>query len=131
MAFGDRKSERVGFERGIAVYIMAIDGTWRRDCLMFDVSQTGACLCVEGLLEGLDLHEFFLVLSSMGLAYRRCRMVRRADDQIGVEFLAPDRTANRKKNPGETQQTKRKLAGDGVTARQGSACFKQDNDQAN
>ena len=71
MAFGDRKSERVDFDKGIHVYIMGIDGTWRRDCLMIDVSQTGARLSVEGSLEGLDLKEFFLLLSSTGLAYRR------------------------------------------------------------
>ena len=87
MAYGDRKSDRVQFERGIPVYLMGIDGTWRRDCLMVDVSQTGARLSVEGSLEGLDLKEFFLLLSSTGLAYRRCRMVRLAGDQIGIEFL--------------------------------------------
>jgi hypothetical protein len=87
MAYGDRKSGRVDFERGIHVFIMGIDGTWRRDCLMVDVSQTGARLCVEGSLEGLNLKEFFLLLSSTGLAYRRCQMVRLAGDQIGVEFL--------------------------------------------
>jgi PilZ domain-containing protein len=87
MAFGDRKSERVDFERGIDVYIMGIDGTWRRNCVMVDVSQTGARLSVDGSLKGLDLKEFFLLLSSTGLAYRRCRMVRLAGDQIGVQFL--------------------------------------------
>jgi hypothetical protein len=96
MAFGNRKSERVDFERGIHVSIMGIDGTWRRDCLMVDVSQTGARLSVEGSLEGLDLKEFFLLLSSTGLAYRRCRMVRLAGDQIGVEFLKRDKAANKK-----------------------------------
>jgi hypothetical protein len=89
MAYGDRKSERVDFERGIQVYMMGIDGTWRRDCLMVDVSQTGARLCVEGSLQGLDLKEFFLLLSSTGLAYRRCRMIRLTGDQIGVEFIKP------------------------------------------
>ena len=85
MAYGDRKSERVDFDRGIPVYMMGIDGTWRRDCMMIDVSQTGARLLIEGSLEGLDLKEFFLLLSSTGLAYRRCRLVRVAGDQIGVE----------------------------------------------
>ena len=88
MAYGDRKSERVDFERGIPVYIMGIDGTWRRDCLMIDVSQTGARLLIENSLEGLDLKEFFLLLSSTGLAYRRCQLVRVDGNQIGVEFLA-------------------------------------------
>jgi hypothetical protein len=91
MTYGDRKSERVGFERGIHVYIMGIDGTWRRNCLMLDASQTGARLRIEGSLEGLDLREFFLLLSSTGLAFRRCRMVRIAGDQIAVQFLARDK----------------------------------------
>jgi hypothetical protein len=98
MAFGNRKYERVDFESGIPVYMMGIDGTWRRDCLMVDVSQTGARLSVEGSLEGLDLKEFFLLLSSTGVAYRRCRMVRVAGDQIGVEFLKPGNGANKKKS---------------------------------
>jgi PilZ domain len=99
MAFGDRKSDRVDFERGIPVYIMGIDGTWRRNCMLVDVSQTGARLCVEGSIDGLDLKEFFLLLSSTGLAYRRCRMVRLAGDQIGVEFLKPDKAAAKKQSP--------------------------------
>ena len=90
MPYGDRKSGRVDFERGIRVYIMGINGSWRRECMMIDVSQTGARLCIEGSFEGLDLKEFFLLLSSTGLAYRRCRMVRVAGDQIGIEFLALD-----------------------------------------
>jgi hypothetical protein len=98
MAFGKRGSERVGFERGIRVHIMGIDGTWRRDCLMVDVSQTGARLTVEGAIDGLDLREFFLLLSSTGLAYRRCRMVRLAGDQIGVEFLKPVKASARKQS---------------------------------
>src|ERR1700677_942764 len=96
MPFGDRKSERVDFGRGIRVHIMGIDGTWRRDCLMVDVSQTGARLSVEGSLEGLDLREFFLLLSSTGLAFRRCRMARLAGDQIGVEFLKQAATKSKK-----------------------------------
>ena len=102
MAYGDRKSERVDFVRGIHVFIMGIDGTWRRDCMMIDVSQTGARLCIEGSFEGLDLKEFFLLLSSTGLAFRRCRMVRVDGDQIGVQFLARDKA---KKNSLKRQST--------------------------
>jgi len=87
MAYGDRKSERVDFERGIHVHIMGIDGAWRRNCMMIDVSQTGARLAIEGPFESLDLKEFFLLLSSTGLAYRRCKLVRVAGNQIGVQFL--------------------------------------------
>ena len=43
MAFGDRKSNRVDFERGIRVYIMGIDGTWRRDCMMIGRKPARAC----------------------------------------------------------------------------------------
>jgi|SRR5580693_9454239 PilZ domain len=97
MTFGDRKNQRVEFEHGIDVFMMGIDGTWRRNCQMVDVSQSGARLRVEGTLEGLDLKEFFLLLSSTGLAYRRCRMVRLAGDQIGVEFLKSDKNARKKR----------------------------------
>jgi hypothetical protein len=51
----------------------------------------------------LDLKEFFLLLSSTGLAYRRCRMVRLAGDQIGIEFLK--QTAPKSRN---TTREKRK-----------------------
>jgi hypothetical protein len=96
MTYGDRKSERVNFDHGIPVYMMGIDGTWRRECTMIDVSQTGARLHIEGSLEGLDLKEFFLLLSSTGLAYRRCQLVRVAGDQIGIEFLAREKKPKRK-----------------------------------
>ena len=93
MAYGARKNERVDFERGIPVYMMGIDGTWRRDCLMIDVSQTGTRLLIEDSLEGLDLKEFFLLLSSTGLAYRRCQLVRVDGNEIGVAFLARNKSA--------------------------------------
>jgi hypothetical protein len=105
MAYGDRKNERVEFGRGIDVHMMGIDGTWRRDCTMNDVSRTGARLTVNGPIQGLDLKEFFLLLSSTGLAYRRCRMVRLAGDQIGVEFLKPT-TEKSKKAASEKRQSK-------------------------
>jgi hypothetical protein len=82
-----RKGERVIFERGISAHMMGIDGTWRRDCTMEDISETGAKLTVEGSVEGLHLKEFFLLLSSTGLAYRRCELAWVNGDQIGVNFL--------------------------------------------
>jgi len=84
-----RRGERVVFERGIPAHMMGIDGTWRRDCVMEDVSETGAKLTVEGSVEGLHLKEFFLLLSSTGLAYRRCELAWVNGDQIGVNFLKP------------------------------------------
>lgn len=81
-----RQKERVVFERGIDVCLMAIDGTWRRNCKMLDVSDTGARLTVRGSIEGLVLKEFFLVLSSTGLAYRRCELAWVNGDEIGASF---------------------------------------------
>ncbi len=68
------RGERVVFERGYAAHMMGIDGTWRRNCLVEDISETGGKLTVEGSVEGLNLKEFFLLLSSTGLAYRRCEL---------------------------------------------------------
>ena len=86
MGWGARKSDRVTFARGHEVHIMGIDGTWRRKCTLLDVSATGARLTVEGSIEGLQLKEFFLLLSSTGLAFRRCGLVRVNGDEIGLKF---------------------------------------------
>jgi hypothetical protein len=43
---------------------------------------------------GLHLKEFFLLLSSTGLAYRRCELAWVNGDQIGVNFL---KTGEKKK----------------------------------
>ena len=84
----ERNGSRVVFERGIPAHMMGIDGTWRRECVMEDVSETGAKLSIEGgSIEGLHLKEFFLLLSSTGLAYRRCELAWVNGDQIGVNFL--------------------------------------------
>ncbi|WP_407186347.1 PilZ domain-containing protein [Bradyrhizobium centrosematis] len=82
-----RGNSRVIFERGIPAQMMGIDGTWRRDCTMEDVSENGAKLTIDGSVEGLHLKEFFLLLSSTGLAYRRCELAWVNGDQIGVNFL--------------------------------------------
>ena len=84
-----RKAKRVVFEGGFAANMMAIDGTWRRPCTMEDVSETGARLTVDGSIKGLALNEFFLVLSIMGKAYRRCQLAWVNGDQLGVHFLKP------------------------------------------
>jgi hypothetical protein len=82
----NRKAHRVVFERGYAANMMAIDGTWRRPCTMEDVSDTGARLTIDGSIEGLNLKEFFLLLSTMGKAYRRCQLVPR---HSGSDWLIP------------------------------------------
>lgn len=82
-----RRGDRITFERGIKAHMMGIDGTWRRNCVIEDVSQTGARLTVEGSVEGLNLKEFFLLLSSTGLAYRRCELAWINGEQLGATFL--------------------------------------------
>ncbi len=96
MATERRKGERVVFERGFGAHMMGIDGTWRRDCMVEDISETGAKLTVEGSVTGLALKEFFLLLSSTGLAYRRCELSWVNGEQIGVNFLKPEA---KKKSP--------------------------------
>jgi hypothetical protein len=80
-------AERVTFSRGYDVCIMAIDGTWRRDCQLKAISDTDALLTLEGSIQGLNLKEFFLLLSSTGLAYRRCELVRVNGSEMDIQFL--------------------------------------------
>ncbi len=67
--------------------MMAIDGTWRSACAVKDVSDSGATLLVEESIEGLHLKEFFLLLSSTGLAYRRCELGVVNGAELSVIFL--------------------------------------------
>src|SRR3954463_5854702 len=87
MAEENKGIERVSFSRGYDVCIMAIDGTWRRDCILNAISDNDAALTVEGSIQGLNLKEFFLLLSSTGLAYRRCELVRVNGTEMDIHFL--------------------------------------------
>ncbi len=62
MAINERRlgAPRVQFERPLRAQLMAIDGTWRRDCLVVDVSETGARIELTG--PAAELIEFFLML---------------------------------------------------------------------
>jgi hypothetical protein len=82
-----RKPRRIVFSHGFGVCIMGIDGTWRRDCLLTAISDADAVLTVDGSIEGLNLKEFFLLLSLTGLAYRRCELVRVNGREIEVQFM--------------------------------------------
>jgi hypothetical protein len=85
--------KKVSFERGYEVHIMAIDGTWCRACILNGISALGAELTTKSSLEGLSLNEFFLVLSTTGLAYRRCKLDRIDGHRMAVTFLI---SANKK-----------------------------------
>jgi PilZ domain len=87
VTWGNRKSDRVQFQRPYPANLMGVDGTWRRSCLMRDVSSTGARLEIEGTTDVLQAKEFFLVLSSTGLAFRRCELVWLDGTIAGIRFL--------------------------------------------
>jgi len=95
--------ERVTFTRGYDVCIMAIDGTWRRDCQLNAISDTDAVLSLEGSIQGLNLKEFFLLLSSTGLAYRRCELVRVNGSQMDIQFIKGK--SKKKKSGSSANQT--------------------------
>jgi hypothetical protein len=94
--------DRVTFTRGYDVCIMAIDGTWRRDCQLKAVSDSDAMLNLEGSIQGLNLKEFFLLLSSTGLAYRRCELVRVNGSQMDIQFIK-GKSKKKKSGPSASQ----------------------------
>jgi len=95
MKFDGRKALRVKMDHKQAVNLMGSDGTWRRSCVLLDISQTGAKIEVEGTLDVLQAKEFFMLLSSTGLAYRRCELVWIDGTTAGIHFV----TADGKKKP--------------------------------
>ncbi|MDN3273413.1 PilZ domain-containing protein [Frankia sp. RB7] len=101
MKFDGRKTSRVKMDHKQSVNLMGSDGTWRRSCVLLDVSQSGAKIEVEGTLDVLQAKEFFLVLSSTGLAYRRCELVWIDGTMAGVHFI----TGDGKKKPAAAAQT--------------------------
>lgn len=89
----EKRSARIEFGVGHSMKIIAIDGSWYRDCTMLDVSDSGALLELKDSLGGLRLEEFFLSLSSVGTAFRRCRLAWVNGDQMGVAFFKPNERA--------------------------------------
>ena len=81
-----RKSSRVAFTKGIPARIVAIDGTWSRDCLVLDAGDAGAKLEFKVSVAELNLKEFFLQLSSTGV-FRRCELAWINGQQVGVHFV--------------------------------------------
>lgn len=88
-----RKNDRIQFGKGFAMKIIAIDGSWFRACNILDVSEEGALLQFQKSLSGLVLDEFFLMLSSTGVAFRRCKMAWINGDQMGVHFIKSNERA--------------------------------------
>jgi hypothetical protein len=85
----NRKTSRVRMDHRQAVNLMGSDGTWQRRCVLVDISTSGAKIEVEGSLDVLKAKEFFMVLSSTGLAYRRCELVWIDGTTAGIHFVDP------------------------------------------
>ena len=98
MSWNNRKSDRVQFQRAFPANLMGVDGTWRRGCELLDVSSTGARIEIDGTTEVLQAKEFFLVLSSTGLAFRRCELVWLDGTIAGIRFLVqkPEKKSSRR-----------------------------------
>jgi hypothetical protein len=86
MGKDQRKTGRVTFTQGMPARIIAIDGTWSRDCLVLDAGDAGAKLEFETSVAELNLKEFLLQLSTSGV-FRRCELAWINGAQIGVHFL--------------------------------------------
>jgi hypothetical protein len=80
-----RRAPRVQFEKPLAARVMAIDGTWCRECHLIDVSESGARIALAS--PAAELTEFFLVLSAFGNpVFRRCKREWVDGAQMGVAF---------------------------------------------
>jgi hypothetical protein len=96
VVYGDRKDQRIRFEGGIDVMLIGIDGTWRRPATLMDISASGARVILHQSMTGLNMKEFFLLLTPSGSTFRRCEMVRVNGEELGVRFLAPPQSRGRK-----------------------------------
>ena len=103
MKFDGRKAARVKMDHRQPVNLMGSDGTWRRSCVLLDVSQSGAKIEVEGTLDVLQAKEFFMLLSSTGLAYRRCELVWIDGTTAGIHFVTADGKKKPVTTPGPAQ----------------------------
>ena len=87
MATDRRTSPRQALGRD--VLICSEDGKGIGACHLCDVSASGARLAItQGVLGKLP-EEFILVLAKRAKVHRRCRVVWRGQDEIGVRFINP------------------------------------------
>ena len=98
-----RKSKRIEFEHDRNVRMLSADGTWQRACKLLDISASGVQLELADSLAGLDVKEFFLMLSSDGRVYRCCELVRIDGQQIGARFV--EKPPPKKKTAGPPRTT--------------------------
>lgn len=82
-----RRNGRVEFSNGRDAKVVGIDGTWSHDCVIYDISDGGARLTVNGLTDGLKSEQFFLVFLTTGRSFRRCELAWINGPELGVRFL--------------------------------------------
>lgn len=76
---------RVKFERPLEARVVPADGTCIVECLVIELSETGAQLQLP--LSHADLTDFYLVLSRFGVpVYRRCQTAWVKGSFLGVAF---------------------------------------------
>jgi hypothetical protein len=68
----------------IPAKLIAAEDAPQCDCVVLDISENGARIGIEAARGMPD--EFTVVFTPRGSPYRRCRVVWRADTQVGVEF---------------------------------------------
>lgn len=83
----EAKDKRVAFQEGYPVSLIAIDGTWTIRCTLTAVSADDAVVRSETTIEQLRDSEFFLVLSTMGTAHRRCKLGGVSGDDVLIRFI--------------------------------------------
>jgi hypothetical protein len=88
MAANRRKSVRRGI--GYVASIVAPDAAWTRKCRVIDISSTGAKVALEE--PGELPKDFILMLSERGGPQRRCHVVWKTGEQLGVEFERPKKS---------------------------------------
>jgi hypothetical protein len=82
----EQDERRVSFMPPLAVTAMTIDGTWRVDGLLKDISDSDAR--IELTDYAADLSEFFLLLTTFGNpVFRRCKRRWINGAQMGVSFV--------------------------------------------
>jgi len=84
MAQERRKSKRRSL--GYGAVVISFDGALKRNCVINDISASGAKLRVEAPKELPE--EFVLLLSERGQARRRCKIAWRSAQEVGVRFRA-------------------------------------------
>jgi len=71
--------------------ILALDNSVVDDCTVADISATGAQLRLAAKDDFPD--EFNLILAKGGKVHRRCAVVWRSKNRVGVRFVTPEKQA--------------------------------------